>query len=752
MSFVDFPPQLPAAFDGMTYGDLYNELRSSAQYHQIVDGIVFKKHKRNRPAIAVLNLDPALERSLIALGATTKTLTTLRRIYAHQRAVIEVDSGASSAEHQRAVIEVDSGASSAEEDDDSESSDDDVSSVASSSSQEVQSLSDDSASSSSSFSASSSSSCMEERISAAPSASASSSSNSQAPVVSLDLFASLLSETNLESFNRSVLQKYTLSKNGTGPAFLSAATVKSGYSNLISLIRKVAGGVNLSLFTGDHAHLRIPAQRCIEQLQDLSSAWKKCALRDTAAEGVRMRIVNDHLENPLLTLRRVYFYCFVEAYWFYAQFGGTQAESKGGRPVQDATKILRREQELKARVGGFIRLTAVLGRPLTRANALDTLTLQDSTVSNVVRDTIYVANHKTISSFGPLQIRFPPWAKSILNIYLRAGSQKRSRGVARPFPREFLLMGVARTPINVHVDTHEAAELLRAIKLSGLPKPRQELDMLLKVVPHDLLLLPSMSRYMRTLLSSTETTRALTVGAIRELVTSAADQIPSAGSKWSVHRQAIRESAAHCLRTESKTVENYYAPGLLNRREESLQRWIQAEIVDHAMQWVVQTICGQDVNLQGEQEAPSAESVVSTQMAAVVDVDPETPSLAASPAAATSRVTVAAFDAGPRPRTPTQAPTPAKRIKLDTEDQHSAPVPPTVTLPAQEEMKSTGQNDAAGRGGICGHCQKRVVYFLPNGKPASKCEVCASVARKCAADRRARIKLDALAKAQSPAS
>ena len=751
----DFPPRLPDAFCGMPYADLYKALRCSGQFSDIVDAIVFKKHKRNRPPIDDLSLEPALQASLVALGATQKNLTTLRRLYAHQKTM-------ESGPQALTAVEAEEVDSASETGDDDDSSDHDESLA-----QEVVSRSSSSSlgeSTSSSLggatlhatSSSSSSSCsaagcdasMLHDFSSASSGTFSFSSScsaavaydasplpndpsttahSQAPAASVNLFETLLSTATLESFNDLVLAKYMASKEDSGQIYLSAATIKSNYSNLISLVRQIGGGPNLSLLSNEHGYMRQPALRCIECLQDLAASWQKRGVSDTAKEGVRMRKLGDDLEDPLLTLRRVYFFLFVQSYSFFAEFYGDCQESKGGRPVKDHNKILRQEQEMKSTVGGYIRLCALLGRPLLRANALDTLSLQDSTAANRVLDRIYVSTHKTVTSYGPILIRYPTWCKTLLNVYLRGGLQiRKASRPPRPFARNWLLEGVPRVATTLRLDKQEQADLLRDRKKAGLPKPRQSLNTSCSVIPHELLLLPNMARQMRCLISN-KPTQALTVAVIRELVTSAADRIPLSGSVWSEHRNGIRESAAHCLREDSKTVENFYAPGLLDRRETSLQAWLEAEVVLPAMQWVVKTLCGERVQVQDELKASvAADTPNSLARPAAASASVASLVVGAAPAPAGSAVAAARAAAAtpasatPRTSTPPRSPAP-KRIKTGT-----AIAQPTGT--AQPDVKDSEQA-ADPAGAMCKNCGKRVVYLLPSGKAASKCEQCSSAAK-----------------------
>ena len=783
----DFPPKLPDAFSGMPYADLYKQLRCTDQYYEIVHGIVFKKHKRNRPPIDDLSLEPALQASLVALGATQKNLTTLRRLYAHQK---NMDSGPGPQALEADAVDSASETGENDFDDDNDSDENLAQEVVSRSSSsslgeplsastsidgtsgatlyatsssscssscsaagcDTSMLHDFSSASSGTFSFSSSCSaaadCAASLLPGSSSASSgtfssssscsahtSTTAHSQAPA---NLFDTILSKANLESFNNSVLEHYLTSKEDSGQVYLSAATIKSQFSNLISLVRQIGGGPNLSLLSNDHGYLREPALRCIECLQDLAAYWTKRGVSDTAKENVRMRRLGEDLEDPLLTLGRVYFFLFVQSYSFFAEFYGVCQESKGGRPVKDHNKLLRQEQEMKSTVGGYIRLCALLGRPLLRANALDTLSLQDSTAANRVLDRIYVSTHKTVTSYGPILIRYPTWCKTLLNVYLRGGLQiRKASRPPRPFARNWLLEGVPRVATTLRLDKQEQADLLRDRKKAGLPKPRQSLNTSCSVIPHELLLLPNMARQMRCLISN-KPTQALTVAVIRELVTSAADRIPLSGSVWTEHRNGIRESAAHCLREDSKTVENFYAPGLLDRRETSLQAWLEAEVVLPAMQWVVKTLCGERVQVQDELKASvAADTPNSLARPAAASASVASLVVGAAPAPAGSAVAAARAAAAtpasatPRTSTPPRSPAP-KRIKTGT-----AIAQPTGT--AQPDVKDSEQA-ADPAGAMCKNCGKRVVYLLPSGKAASKCEQCSSAAKLSAKRSRERKK------------
>jgi hypothetical protein len=208
-----------------------------------------------------------------------------------------------------------------------------------------------------------------------------------------EIFGEILSPSNLANFNEMLREK----SSGLKPQ----TTFKSWHI-LIGVIHKLCGGRSLS---GVDTRIKKLAESSLDALRDIARSWSHDSkLGVNAVEAKRMLArVKNQLPPPKTALSGLFLLHGVETFKFDALFA-CDPDERATEPLEWAL--------------GFVTLTLILARPVTRADVLATflVTQLDDLSSGTALWTSFI-DHKTAGSFGALLVKYPGWATRILCVY-----------------------------------------------------------------------------------------------------------------------------------------------------------------------------------------------------------------------------------------------------------------------------------------------------------------------------------------------
>jgi hypothetical protein len=219
-------------------------------------------------------------------------------------------------------------------------------------------------------------------------------------------FNTSLSAENVHAFNDFLRTSFAANAG----ASLTPQAVRRGLVHILSGIRTICGGRNLSKLSGT---VHYKATRCIDALLDCQRAWNgACAIAQNQTEinTILFRVANDDIAAPGNLLSR-YFDCLTTEWQYFTA-------------VKDAGISV--DLPLAKRLAALCVFALFLSRPASRAQLIFLIPFSSTRVQfedrrkAVAPRKVYLtfASHKGASSFGAIFWPVSHWITPLLEFYL----------------------------------------------------------------------------------------------------------------------------------------------------------------------------------------------------------------------------------------------------------------------------------------------------------------------------------------------
>ena len=219
-------------------------------------------------------------------------------------------------------------------------------------------------------------------------------------------FNTSLSAENVHAFNDFLRTSFAANAG----ASLTPQAVRRGLVHILSGIRTICGGRNLSKLSGT---VHYKATRCIDALLDCQRSWNAaCSISQNQTEinTILFRVVNDDIAAPGNLLSR-YFDCLTAEWQYYSA-------------VKDAGISV--DLPLAKRLAALCVFALFLSRPASRAQLIFLIPFSSTRVQfedrrkAVAPRKVYLtfASHKGASSFGAIFWPVSHWITPLLEFYL----------------------------------------------------------------------------------------------------------------------------------------------------------------------------------------------------------------------------------------------------------------------------------------------------------------------------------------------